>query len=197
MGELRTPRVKDALARVPRHLFVPPGFSLESAYANQPLPIGYQQTISQPSVVAIMTEALELSGAERVLEIGTGSGYQAAVLSLLAREVDSIELVAPLAKRAASCLATYGYANVTVRQGDGYEGWPERAPFDRIIATAAVSAIPAAWIDQLGARGVLVAPVGAEGAQRLLKVRKSGERPIEEDLGPVFFVPCRHAGGSA
>lgn len=120
LGEVRTQRVKDALNQVPRHLFVRPTARLEGAYANRPLPIGYDQTISQPSVVALMTKALELSGSERVLEVGTGSGYQAAVLSLLAREVYSIELVPELARSSAACLTELGYSNVSVRQGDGY-----------------------------------------------------------------------------
>jgi chemotaxis protein methyltransferase CheR len=192
LGEVRTERVKDALNRVPRHLFLGPTEQLEAAYENRPLPIGYDQTISQPAVVALMTEALELSGSERVLEVGTGSGYQAAVLSVLAREVFSIELVPELAKSSAERLANLGYANVQVRQGDGYRGWPEEAPFDRIIVTAAAPSVPAAWFEQLAEGGILVAPVGVEWGQHLLRYRKRGGRTSKEDLGWVVFVPCRH-----
>lgn len=191
-GDVRDPRVRGALNGVPRHLFVPAGRSLDMAYANRPLSIGHGQTISQPAVVALMTEALELSGPEKVLEIGTGSGYQAAVLSVLAREVYSIELLPELARRSATCLSSHGYDNVHVRQGDGFQGWADEAPFDRIIATAAVATVPAAWFDQLADGGVLVAPVGGEGGQRLFKFRMHGGRTTEEDLGWVAFVPCRH-----
>jgi protein-L-isoaspartate(D-aspartate) O-methyltransferase len=187
-GDLRSEAVRRALLRVPRHLFVPRGEPLEEAYANRPLPIGRGQTISQPAVVAIMTEALALGGDERVLEIGTGSGYQAAVLSELAREVYSVEILADLARTSASRLAELGYANVHVRHGDGAAGWPAHAPFDRILATAAAPAIPDAWMDQLSAGGILVAPVGEE-EQRLLRVRKGTPDSIVEDLGPVRFVP--------
>jgi protein-L-isoaspartate(D-aspartate) O-methyltransferase len=193
-GEVRSNRVKDALNRVPRHLFVERGRSLEDAYANEPLPIGYGQTISQPAVVALMTEALELSGSERVLEVGTGSGYQAAVLSLLTREVYSIELVAGLAESSAARLTKLGYANVHVRQGDGRRGLPEHAPFDRIIVTAAAESVPDAWFDQLVEGGILVAPVGVEWQQRLLRYRKHHGRTCKEDLGWVAFVPCRVQG---
>ncbi len=189
IGELRTPRVRRAMLAVPRHLFAA-GHTLEQAYADHPLSIGYEQTISQPTVVVMMTEALELEGTERVLEIGTGSGYQAAILGLCAREVDTIELVAPLAERAEVLLAELGHANVHVRVGDGYAGWPERAPFDRVIVTAAPPALPAALVEQLAEGGILVAPVGAEdGAQSLLRHRKIAGRLTREDLGPVRFVP--------
>ena len=198
-GEVHDPRVEEALRSTPRHLFVPAGESLYAAYANEPLPIGYQQTISQPAVVAMMTEALELSGSERVLEIGTGSGYQAAVLSRLAREVYSIELVPQLAESAAARLRELGYANVHVRQGDGHLGWPEHAPFDSIIVTAAAESVPGSWTDQLAEGGILVAPVGRDFMQSLLKYRKRDGRLTHEDLGWVAFVPCRHAapGGDA
>ena len=193
IGEARTDAVKAALRSVPRHRFVPLERSLEAAYENRPLPIGHEQTISQPAVVACMTEALELSGSERVLEIGTGSGYQAAVLSLLAREVYSIELVPELAEASAARLADLGYANVRVREGDGTAGWLEYAPFDRIIATAAAPSVPHAWLDQLAEGGVLVAPVGTAWGQNLLRYRKHQGRTTHEDLGWVAFVPCRHA----
>lgn len=188
-GELVSPRVEAAMRGVPRHLFCP-GHTLIEAYANMPLPIGHDQTISQPAVVAMMTEALELRGDERVLEVGTGSGYQAAVLSRLCREVLSIERIGTLAAEAAARLARLGYANVRVRAGDGYAGWPEEAPFDRVIVTAAPPSIPAALVAQLAEGGVLVAPVGGEAypGQSLLKGRKRRGTLEVEDLGGVRFV---------
>jgi protein-L-isoaspartate(D-aspartate) O-methyltransferase len=189
MGELRSRRVRDALLRVPRHLFVSGGESLREAYANVPLPIGFGQTISQPAVVALMTEELELGGEERVLEIGTGSGYQSAVLSLLVREVYSMELFPELAEAAARRLTELGYHNVHVAQGDGAGGWPEHAPFDRVIATAAARAVRPEWIAQLSEGGILVAPVGGRGGQRLLRLRKRAGETVSEDLGWVAFVP--------
>src|SRR5262249_12815799 len=153
----KSDRVRGAMMRVPRHLFVP-GASLEEAYDDAPFPIGHGQTISQPAVVAVMTEALELGGRERVLEGGTGSGSEAAVLSLLSSDVYTIEIVTDLAEIARERLATLGYANVHVRAGDGYAGWPEHAPFDRIIVTAAPPELPRALVDQLAEGGVLVAP---------------------------------------
>ena len=191
IGDVHAERVKEALRSVPRHLFIPAMGCLEAAYANMPLPIGHGQTISQPSVVALMTEALELSGSECVLEIGTGSGYQAALLSLLAREVYSVELEPELAESAASRLQDHGYANVHVHQGDGRLGWSEHAPFDRILATAALVAVPQPWFDQLAEGGVLVAPVGGAFGQSLLRYRKRRGETIRDDLGPVQFVPCR------
>jgi len=177
----------DALRAVPRHLFVP-GASLEQAYANAAFPIGHDQTISQPAVVAIMTDALRLDGTERVLEIGTGSGYQAAVLSRLARQVDSIELVPELASRAAQRLAALGFTNVLVRAGDGYAGWPERAPYDRIVLTAAPPDLPGALVAQLRDGGILVAPVGVDD-QFLYRWTKRDGRMVRESLGAVRFVP--------
>jgi protein-L-isoaspartate(D-aspartate) O-methyltransferase len=181
--------VLQALRDVPRHLFtneVP----LDLAYADHPLPIGYGQTISQPTIVAIMTEALELTGHERVLEIGTGSGYQAAILSLLAREVFSIELIAELGQKARLSLARFGYRNIELRIGNGYEGWHEKAPFDRILLTAAPSEVPGALLDQLADHGILVAPVGREhGDQTLYRYRKHAGSVEKEDLGGVRFVP--------
>lgn len=182
------PRVIQAIAEVPRHLFVPRA-SLSSAYADDPYPIGRGQTISQPTIVAIMTQALELSGDERVLEIGTGSGYQAAVLARLARAVLSIERVASLGEEAAARLAELGYANVTVRIGDGFLGWPEEAPFDRIVVTAAPSGLPEALFDQLVEGGICVAPVGGSWEQTLYRWRRRGGRMTVEDLGAVRFVP--------
>jgi protein-L-isoaspartate(D-aspartate) O-methyltransferase len=187
-GDAFTPSVVEALRLVPREAFVP-GVPLQVAYGNFPVAIGREQTISQPSIVAQMTEALELAGHERVLEIGTGSGYQAAVLSLLAREVFSIERIEDLARQAASRLAELGYANVRVRIGDGYRGWPEEAPFDRIIVTAAPPRIPRALVDQLAEGGILVLPVGeVEASQSLLRIRKRNGELLVEDLGGVRFV---------
>lgn len=187
--EVRDVRVLDAMRRVPRHAFVP-NATLQRAYANAPWPIGYGQTISEPSVVAIMTEALDLRPTDRVLEIGTGSGYQAAILSLLANEVFTIEIVEPLGEAARARLEGLGYSNVHVRIGDGYAGWPEHAPFDRVLVTAAPPEIPKALLDQLAVGGVLVAPVGpSTEKQRLLRYRKSGRGIRVEDLGAVEFVP--------
>ncbi len=188
-GAVTSERVLSAIRRVPRHLFVP-GASLRRAYTDAAALIGHEQTISQPTVVGIMTEALELEGRERVLEIGTGSGYQAAILSLLALEVYTVELVPELAELARDRLRDLGYANVHVRAGNGYDGWPEHAPFDRVIVTAAPAEVPAALLDQLTPDGMLVAPVGwGEWTQRLLRYRKVGERTEIEDLGGVRFVP--------
>ena len=182
-------RVLDAVRRTPRHLFMP-GAPVRLAYGDHPNPIGHGQTISQPTVVAIMTDALDLTGAERVLEIGTGSGYQAAVLALLCREVYSIEIVEELGNTAKKRLAELGYRNVHVRVGDGYKGWPESAPFDRILLTAAPPEIPAALLEQLREGGILVAPVGEETAvQRLVRWTKRGGGLAKEDLGAVRFVP--------
>lgn len=188
-GDIRDRRVLSAMMRVPRHLFVPEA-SLRLAYVNAPVPIGYDQTISQPTVVALMTEALRLTGRERVLEIGTGSGYQAAILSMLAAEVYSIEVVTELAEEARQRLHALGYANVRVRAGDGYAGWPEKAPFDRVLLTAAPERVPGALFEQLSDHGVLVAPVGpTDRTQALRRYSKAGPRISVEDLGPVQFVP--------
>jgi protein-L-isoaspartate(D-aspartate) O-methyltransferase len=182
------PRVLDALEEVPRHLFMP-GAQIRTAYRDEPAPIGHGQTISQPTVVAIMSDALELQGTERVLEIGTGSGYQAAVLSRLAAHVYSIEIVEPLGLAAKERLARLGYQNVEVRIGDGYAGWPEHAPFDRILLTAAPPEIPDALVAQLREGGLLVAPVGEGADQRLVRWTKTGGVLKKEDLGAVRFVP--------
>lgn len=186
-AEVRDRRVLDAMRRVPRHLFVP-GTSLTEAYGDWPLPIGEGQTISQPTVVAMMTEALKLAGNERVLEIGTGSGYQAAILSLLCKEVFTIELLPRLGERAGALLRELHYDNVQVRVGDGYEGWPEKAPFDRIILTAAPPEIPKALVEQLADGGIMVAPIG-DFVQSLVRVRKRGGTITTETLSGVRFVP--------
>lgn len=181
------PRVLAAIERVPRHAFVLPGDE-QAAYADSPLGIGYGQTISQPYIVAYMTEALKLTPDARVLEIGTGSGYQAAVLGELVAEVYTIEIVTPLAERAANVLRTLGYDNVRVRDGDGYAGWPEYAPFDAVIVTAAPDHIPDALVEQLAQGGRLVIPVG-EVDQDLFVLVRTEQGLREEARLPVRFVP--------
>ena len=188
-GERWDARVLGAIREVPRHAFVP-GLALSVAYEDAPQPIGVGQTISQPTVVAMMTQALELHREARVLEIGTGSGYAAAVASRLAGHVYTIELHEVLATSAREKLSALGYPNVTVRHGDGYAGWPEHAPFDRIVLTAAPPELPLALVEQLAEGGVLVAPVGPEGGlQRLMRYRKLRGTLVHEDLGGVMFVP--------
>jgi protein-L-isoaspartate(D-aspartate) O-methyltransferase len=181
-------RVLQAMVKVERHKFVPE-LSLSSAYEDHPLPIGYGQTISQPYIVALMTELCELNGTEKVLEIGTGSGYQAAILSLLAKEVYTIEIVEPLGKQAALRLKSLGYNNVTVKIGDGYKGWPEHAPFDVIILTAAPPTIPDALLNQVSEDGgILVAPVG-DYNQELIKMVRHGNTYSQKVITYVRFVP--------
>lgn len=184
---IRNPAVLDAMARVPRHLFVPHA-EQHRAYDDMPLPIGQGQTISQPYIVAYMTEALQLSRDHAVLEIGTGSGYQAAVLAELAREVYTIEIVPDLADRARQSLAEAGYRNVQVRTGNGYLGWPARAPFPRIIVTAAPDEIPPALIDQLAVGGIMVLPVGTL-FQQMTIVTKDARGVTQKQTIPVRFVP--------
>ena len=181
------PRVLAAMRRVPRHRFVPDSYA-RLAYADSPLPIGHGQTISQPSIVAFMTEALALQGHEKVLEIGTGSGYQAAVLAEIASRVLTIEIVEPLARQAARRLAELGYANVTVRAGDGYRGWPEEAPFDAIIVTAATDHVPQPLLDQLAIGGRLILPLG-DFFQTLTLYRRTKDGYERTELVPVRFVP--------
>jgi protein-L-isoaspartate(D-aspartate) O-methyltransferase len=181
------PRVVAALRRVQRHRFVP-GSEADQAYTDRPLPIGWDQTISQPYVVAFMTAALALDGEERVLEIGTGSGYQAAILAELAREVWTIEIVEPLAERARKTLEELGYRNVHVRAGDGYLGWPEAAPFDAIMVTAAPDHVPQPLLDQLAVGGKMIVPVG-ERDQRLVVITRTSAGYTEEEVLPVRFVP--------
>ncbi len=185
-----SPEVLDALNTVPRHLFVPPA-QREWAYEDRPLRIGHGQTISQPLIVALMTELAKVGPDARVLEIGTGSGFQAAVLSLLAAEVYSIEIIPELGESAAKRLAELGYANVQVRVGDGYLGWPEAAPFDAILVTAAADRVPQPLIDQLKPGGRMVIPVGAQDdVQFLTLVEKTatGKVVMREGLA-VRFVP--------
>lgn len=184
---ITNPAVIAAMRRVPRHQFVP-AFYAGLAYNDGPLPIGYGQTISQPHVVALMTEALALQGNEKVLEIGTGSGYQAAVLAEIAPRVFSIEIIEPLANQAAKTLASLGYKNVSVRAGDGYKGWPEEAPFDAIIVTAAPDHVPPPLLAQLAIGGRLVIPVG-EFFQRLDRYRRTKDGYERTELAFVRFVP--------
>jgi protein-L-isoaspartate(D-aspartate) O-methyltransferase len=186
---IRDQDVLRAIRAVPRHEFVPEE-SRSAAYEDRPLGIGYGATISQPYIVAAMTELLDVSPDHRVLEIGTGSGYQAAVLSMLVDTVYSIEIVPELASSAKDTLQRLGYRNVQVRAGDGYRGWPEHAPFDRIILTAAPPEVPQALIDQLRPGGKLVAPVGDPGEQNLLVIDKGRDGRIQRrSVFPVMFVP--------
>jgi protein-L-isoaspartate(D-aspartate) O-methyltransferase len=193
--DIRDPRVLDAMRRVPRHLFVPPG-SRALAYDDSPLSIGQRQTISQPYIVAFMTQALGLQGGERVLEIGTGSGYQTAVLAELCSEVFSIERIPELAAAAESALAALGYKNVTLHVGDGSAGWPAQAPFDAILVTAAAPSIPPALRDQLADNGVMVIPVGDwRRSQEIMVARRTaGTVTVERSIG-CRFVPLIGAGG--
>jgi protein-L-isoaspartate(D-aspartate) O-methyltransferase len=182
-------RVLGAIERVPRERFVPAAFA-EQAYENVALPIGHGQTISQPLVVALMTEALDLGERHKVLEIGTGSGYQAAVLARLCRRVFTIERHRGLLKEAEARFAQLRLSNITTRFGDGGKGWPEQAPFDRVIVTAAAPDVPGPLLDSLTADGILVAPVGpVRGEQQLLRVRRTADAFAIDDLGPVRFVP--------
>lgn len=186
------PHVLAAMRKIPRHLFAVE-HDLERAYGDYPLAIGHEATISQPSLVGIMSEALGLTGRERVLEIGTGSGYQTAVLCHLAKHVHTVEVVPELARRAASALYALGYGNVDVHEGDGWAGWPEGAPYDRIVVTAAPEVLPSALLQQLADGGLLVAPVGSQVKdQRLERWRKSGAMLYKQDLGAVRFVPMVH-----
>ncbi len=198
------PRVLEALAKVPRHAFVPL-LEESAAYDNRPLPIGRGQTISQPFIVAAMSDQAEVTPGDRVLEVGTGSGYQAAVLAELGAEVFTVEAVPELAERAAACLANSGYDRVHCKQGDGAEGWPEEAPFKAILVTAAAERVPPALVEQLAPGGCLIIPVEAEGAgkgglrgfrhwfgpeQYLIRIDKAADGTTQEKtLLPVAFVP--------
>ena len=189
-------KVLQAMRKVPRHLLVPEEVRA-GAYQNIPLPIGYDQTISQPYIVALMTDLLDVEPQHVVLEVGTGSGYQAAILSQLVRQVHTIEIVEPLAERAAKQLAALGYGNVAVRSGDGYAGWPEHAPFDRIIVTAGATHVPQPLIDQLKTGGKMVIPVGRTSNSldlTLVEKTKSGRLRTRKVL-PVAFVPLTRESG--
>lgn len=184
--------ILSALERVPREDFVPQTFS-DQAYEDTALPIGCGQTISQPLVVGLMTQALKLGERMKVLEIGTGSGYQAAVLTFLARRVYSIERHRDLLREAEQRLKDLKRSNWTTKAGDGYRGWPEQAPFDRIILTAAAESIPQALVDQLVDGGIMVAPVGRQNdVQTLVRLTKNGDALVREELSQVRFVPMVH-----
>jgi protein-L-isoaspartate(D-aspartate) O-methyltransferase len=190
------PRVLDAMRAVPREQFVPQALASQ-AYDDGPLPIGSGQTISQPYIVAYMTEVLDVAPSHKVLEIGTGSGYQAAVLGELVRDVYTIEIVPELAQRAETTLRALKKTNVHVRAGDGYAGWPEQAPFDRIMVTAAPEQLPGPLVEQLAPNGRLVVPVGAQGGpQWITVVEKTAMGVVERRTIPVQFVPfTRKPGG--
>jgi len=186
---IKDQRLLQVMATLPRHLFVPEEMR-SSAYQDRPLPIGAGQTISQPYIVAFMTELLELKGGERVLEIGTGSGYQAAVLAALVEEVFSVEIRAELSARAERTLKQLGIQNVKLRVGNGFYGWAEGAPFDAIMVTAAAPKIPSPLWNQLREGGVLIMPLGKQGhTQQLIRARKIGGRQVIEEHSAVIFVP--------
>jgi len=186
--EVGDPRVLNAIARVPRERFVPPELRL-LAYEDRPLPIGYGQTISQPLIVAVMTQALDLRGNERVLEVGTGSGYQAALLSQLAAHVVTVERVPELARQAKRALAELGYANVEVHVAGETLGWPDGAPYDAIVVTAGAPRVPHELLEQMRIGGRMVVPVGGRDLQELVRVVRSPEGPVIINLGPCRFVP--------
>lgn len=188
------PRVLAAFRKVPRHLFVPEQYR-DEAYEDRPLPIGEGQTISQPYIVAFMTEALAPDSNMKVLEIGTGSGYQAAILGEICREVYTIEIFESLGRRADSLLAELGYDNITVKVGDGYQGWSARSPFDAIIVTCSPSHIPQPLKAQLAEGGRMIIPVGERFAQELVLLTKKDGKIIEEAILPVLFVPMIDADG--
>jgi protein-L-isoaspartate(D-aspartate) O-methyltransferase len=191
---IRDERVLAAMAKVPRHLFVPSG-SQSEAYEDRPLPIGDGQTISQPYMVAIMTQSLNLTGGEKVLEIGTGSGYQTAVLAELAREVFTVERLFALYQKAEIRLRNLGYENIHCRLGDGSIGWPEKAPFDGLLVTAGAPEVPEALKSQLAEGGRLVIPVGSRYSQSLLKIERVGGRFDTEEITGCVFVPLGGEGG--
>ena len=185
---IKDERVLKAMSTIPRHLFVPHNLR-DMAYVDSPLPIGYEQTISQPYIVARMCEAACLSSEDKVLEIGTGSGYQAAVLGLLADQVYTVEISMPLGKSATKLLKDLGYKNVHIKIGDGYSGWPEHAPYDAILITAAAEKIPQPLIDQLALKGRLIMPLGNTLQQQLFRFTKIETGLKQESLGSVRFVP--------
>ncbi len=193
-GIITDQRVAGAMKAVQRHLFVPTG-QQAAAYEDHPLPIGEGQTISAPSIVGMMTEALKPKATDRVLEIGTGSGYQAAVLAKLVRHVYTIEIIETLAVSARERLQQLGYKNVTVKHGDGYLGWEEHAPYDSVIVTCAPDEVPQPLIDQLKEGGLMVIPVNEEGwAQKLYLMEKKGGEMEQTELADVIFVPMVHGG---
>lgn len=187
---IQNPRVLEAMRKVPRHLFVPEVLRLK-AYVDSPLPIGHDQTISQPYIVAYMTEMLEVLPEDRVLEIGTGSGYQAAVLAELAREVYTIEILESLYRTAKEVVESLGYRNVFFSYGDGWKGWPEKAPFDKIIVTAAASDIPQELVEQLKEEGRMILPLGEELQHLIIGEKRQGKFQTTRTI-PVRFVPLVH-----
>lgn len=191
---IRDRRVLEAFRRLPREWFVAPDFRPQ-AYEDRPVPIGFGQTISQPYIVASMASLLELSGAERVLEIGSGSGYAAAILGRLAREVFAVELEPELYARALRNLERVGASNVELREGDGLRGWPEKAPFDRIMASAAMAEVPAALLGQLKPGGWFLGPLGPGPQQRMTRILRNEEGTTSQALAPVLFVPMRKEPG--
>lgn len=192
--QIRDPRVIEAMRTVPRHLFVPDEVK-SNAYEDRPLPIGKDQTISQPYMVALMVQALELNGNEKVLEIGTGSGYETAILAELSAQVFSIERLEDLAARAQGLLAALGYQNIRIKVGDGTLGWQEHAPYDAIVITASSPQIPRPLIEQLHPNGIFILPMGEEQLQSLVRLRKSKDGIREEYLGECRFVKLRGAYG--
>jgi len=193
-GGINDRRVLDAFASIPRHLFVPAEYR-SSAYGDYPLPIDFKQTISQPFIVAFMVQSLELTGSERVLEVGTGSGYAAAILSTLVPEVHTIEFIPALAERAAKRLVEIGITNVFIHEGDGSLGWNESAPYDAIMVSAAAPRVPKSLLNQLADKGRMILPVGQVGYQELELWTRDGEEFSREILLPVAFVPLRGREG--
>ncbi|MFC2122548.1 protein-L-isoaspartate(D-aspartate) O-methyltransferase [Bacteroidota bacterium] len=191
--QIKDRRVLDALAHVPRELFIPPE-SQHLAYEDGPLPIGYGQTISQPFIVALMCQALELTGQERVLEVGAGSGYQAAILAKLARQVIAVERLAPLAERAGRVLDSLGYSNIVIHQAKKDLGWPEDAPYDAIIVAAGAPTVPPELLAQLAIGGRMVIPVGSRYIQQLYRVTRHRDKNEVENLGGCCFVSLIGSG---
>ncbi|MBI5416478.1 protein-L-isoaspartate(D-aspartate) O-methyltransferase [Candidatus Poribacteria bacterium] len=190
---IKSEKVLDAMKKVPRHLFIPDIYR-NQAYEDHPVIIGEGQTISQPYIVAFMTEALKVKATDKVLEIGTGSGYQAAILAELAREVYTIEIVESLGRRAEKLLINMGYKNIKVKVGDGYKGWKEYAPFDLIIVTCAPDHIPVPLIEQLNEGGRMIIPVGENYSQELIFIEKKDSKIIKQGVLPVIFVPMTGDG---
>ncbi len=189
-------RVVEAMMKVPRHLFVPEPYT-SGAYDDTPLPIGYNQTISQPYIVAFMTEALQLKPTDHVLEIGTGSGYQAAILAEICDSVYTIDIIKQLTDGAGKILDQLGYKNIMIRHGDGYLGWPEHGPFNAIIVTCAATQVPQALQDQLAEGGRMIIPVGEQGVQELILMKKKNGRFRQESVLPVRFVPMINDKGKS
>jgi protein-L-isoaspartate(D-aspartate) O-methyltransferase len=192
--DITSPTVLKAMAAVPRHLFVPISIR-DLSYEDRPLPLGYDQTISQPYIVALMTQLLEISPGDRILEVGTGSGYQAAVLAEMGAEVYSIEIIKELGLRARKTLSDLSYDNVTVSVGDGYEGWPEKAPFSGIIVTCAPTTIPAPLKQQLAEGGRMVIPAGESSNQKLYLLTQKNGSLVQQDIIDVRFVPMVDESG--